>query len=168
MRNARFYIKPEIRDLWMSSSYSVVQPSSLLVLVISTCIRGLETCIEMLLKQMRQINVRLRGQRFVTWRTSNESKSNQHPSNLNKIPMVSSFQLLFCRQKNQGNLGLRTVEVVKMLIPNSAASKIIGRDGCHAREMAAQTGCRTSISRRNPGVELLKPVKPTGKNPGVL
>eukprot|EP00434_Breviolum_minutum_P044552 symbB.v1.2.039802.t1/scaffold6793.1/size15506/1 len=56
---------------------------------------------------MRQINVRLRGQRFV----------------------------------------------VKMLIPNSAASKIIGRDGCHAREMAAQTGCRTSISRRNPGIQ---------------
>lgn len=72
VRNARFYIKPEIPDFWMSSSYSVVQPSSLLVLVISTCIRGLETCIEMLLKQMRQINVRLRGQRFVTWRTSNE------------------------------------------------------------------------------------------------
>ena len=48
---------------------------------------------------MRQINVRLRGQRFVTWRTSNESKSNQHPSNLNKIPMVSSFQL-FCRKKS--------------------------------------------------------------------
>jgi len=68
---------------------------------------SLETCIEMLLKQMRQINVRLRGQRFV----------------------------------------------VKMLIPNSAASKIIGRDGCHAREMAAQTGCRTSISRRNPGIQ---------------
>lgn len=38
-----------------------------------------------------------------------------------------------------------------MLIPNSAASKIIGRDGCHAREMAQQIGCRTSISRRNPG-----------------
>ena len=89
----------------MSSSYSVAQPSSLLVLVVSTCIPGLETCIEMLLKQMRQINVRLRGQRFVTWRTSNESKSNQHPSNLNKNPMVSSFQLLFCRKKSRGILG---------------------------------------------------------------
>lgn len=83
----------------MSSSYGVVQPSSLFVLV-SSCIRGLETCIEMLLKQMRQINVRLRGQRFVTWRTSNESTSNRYPSNLNKIPMVSSFELLFCRKKS--------------------------------------------------------------------
>ena len=46
-----------------------------------------------------------------------------------------------------------------MLIPNSAASKIIGRDGCHAREMAQQIGCRTSISRRNPGGMLSWPFR---------
>ncbi|CAE7497055.1 NOVA2 [Symbiodinium microadriaticum] len=43
--------------------------------------------------------------------------------------------------------------VFKLVVPNSAAGKIIGRDGSNTREMKRITGCRISISRRNPGVQ---------------
>ncbi|CAE7488350.1 Dus1l [Symbiodinium pilosum] len=43
--------------------------------------------------------------------------------------------------------------VVKLVVPNSAAGKIIGRDGSNTREMKRATGCRISISRRNPGIQ---------------
>jgi len=43
--------------------------------------------------------------------------------------------------------------VFKLVVPNSAAGKIIGRDGSNSREMKRATGCRISISRRNPGIQ---------------
>lgn len=95
-------------------------------------IQGLENCLEMLLKQMRQINLNLRGQRFAPW----------------TMHLPRCLELCIPYHCLPPDL---SAEVVKMLIPNSAASKIIGTKGCHAREMAQKIGCRTSISRRNEG-----------------
>lgn len=43
--------------------------------------------------------------------------------------------------------------VLKMPVPKSAVSKIIGTKGVHAKEMAQRTGCRISISKRIEGIQ---------------
>ena len=44
---------------------------------------------------------------------------------------------------------IQKVEILKIVIPNSAVSKIMGPRGCLVQEMAQEIGCRINISRRN-------------------
>ncbi|OLQ06718.1 hypothetical protein AK812_SmicGene9987 [Symbiodinium microadriaticum] len=65
-------------------------------------------------------------------------------------PLLQCIQMVITLMKD---LGLqKTFYICKMVVPSSAVSSLLGKGGMHAQEMTRATGCRISVSKRNPNM----------------